>query len=67
MSNVKWVGQPTGYSRSRAQSKRVDRWRVGSPVQRVKQPPMGADYWIGVIGVFLACITLIFWAALAAA
>lgn len=67
MCNVKWVGKPCGYNRSRAKSKRVDRWMVGVPVQRVEAQPMGADYWLGVIGVFTACIILMVWAALAAA
>lgn len=67
MSNIKWAGTPCGYTRSRAKSKRVDRWKVGAPVQREAAPSMGAEYWLGVIGVFTACITLMVWAALAAA
>lgn len=67
MSNVKWAGMPCGYTRSRAQNKRVNRWVLGLPAQRVKAQPMGAAYWLGVLGIFTLCIAVTFWAALAAA
>lgn len=67
MNHVKWVGTPGGRVGGRAHSKPVNRWMVGTPVQRTKAPPMGADYWLGVIGIFLACFILMAWAAIAAA
>lgn len=67
MCNIKWVGTPCGYTRSRARSKRVNRWRLSAPVQRVKAQPMGADYWLSVFGIFTVCIILMIWTALAAA
>lgn len=67
MSNVKWVGSPCGYTRSRAKKKRVDRWMVSVPVQRTNPQPMGADYWLCVIGVFLLCFAVMIWAALISA
>lgn len=69
MSNVKWVGTPCGYTRSRTKKKRTDRWPTSMPMERVKvySQPMGSDYWFGVIGLFLLCFALMVWAALAGA
>lgn len=64
MNNVKWVGTPARYTRSRTQKKCVSRWMGSVPVQQVK-PETDAAYWLCVISFFLLCIAVMAWAALA--
>lgn len=63
MCNVKWAGTPCGYTRSRATRKRVDRW-ASAPARQTMAEKKDARYWLGVIGVFAACLAVMTWAAL---
>lgn len=62
MNNVKWVGTPGGYARSSGQWARPACYTVRLPRERAQ--PMGAGYWLCVIGVFTLCFAVMIWAAL---
>lgn len=62
MNNVKWVGASGGYARSSGQRPRTGCYTVRMPRERAR--PMGAEYWLGVIGVFLLCFAVLVWAAM---
>lgn len=64
MCNVKWVGTPAGYTRSRVKRKRTDRWMIGTSVRGASRDQTDAGYWLGVLGIFTACAVLMAWAAL---
>ena len=67
MCNVKWVGTPARYTRSRCVRKRTDRWPMSAPVQSISDESKDAAYWLSVVGVFALCIGVMCWVALISA